>query len=181
MGWHHPAGAGEDGPLHASSASEGIRPGEGNFLLLCKGASCRQSFIGLALSSQGLPWVAEGSGMVVSWAEAGAASEAMDEGDCCRNCSISIGHDPIGSHVFFMGEGRRTLIGPHFSYCYLWRNDQATFCTPGCAWGFMVLHDTFLLICAFSASLHTSLLSCVPDPFLGSPFNSIHPHQFSST
>lgn len=71
MGWHHPAGAGEDGPLPASSASEGIRPGEGNFLLFCKGAFCRQSFVGLALTSQDLPWVAEGSGMVVSWTEAG--------------------------------------------------------------------------------------------------------------
>lgn len=27
--------------------------------------------MGLALTSQGLPWVAESSGMVVSWAEAG--------------------------------------------------------------------------------------------------------------
>lgn len=27
--------------------------------------------MGLALTSQGLPWMAEGSGMVVSWAEAG--------------------------------------------------------------------------------------------------------------
>lgn len=71
MGWHHPAGAGEDGPRHASSALEGTRPGEGNFLLFCKGAFCRQSSMGLALTSQGLPWMAEGSGMVVSWAEAG--------------------------------------------------------------------------------------------------------------
>lgn len=27
--------------------------------------------MGLTLTSQGLPWVAEGSGMVASWAEAG--------------------------------------------------------------------------------------------------------------
>lgn len=54
-----------------SNALEGIGPGEGNFLLFCNGAFCRQSFMGLALTSQGLPWVAEGSGMVVSGAEAG--------------------------------------------------------------------------------------------------------------
>lgn len=112
-----------------------------------------------------------------------AAPEATDEGGCCRDCSISVEHDPIGSHVFLPGEGRRALIEPQFSYSCLRRNNQATFGTPGsgCAWGCMVLHDTFLLICVFSASLYTSLLSCAPDPFLGSPSNTIHTHQFSST
>lgn len=52
--------------------------------------------MGLALTSQGLPWVAESSGMVV-WAA------PVDKGDCCRGCFISVEHDPVGIHIFLLG------------------------------------------------------------------------------
>lgn len=38
----------------------------------------------------------------------------VDKGDCCRGCFISVEHDPVGIHVFLLGEGRRTLIEPQF-------------------------------------------------------------------
>lgn len=88
-----------------------------------------------------------------------AAPEAVDKGDCYRDCFISVERDPIGSHVFLAGGRRRTLLEAQFSYCCLRRNDQATFGTPGCgcAWGCTVLNDTWFLLCVFSASLYTSL------------------------
>lgn len=102
-----------------------------------------------------------------------AAPEAMDKGDCCRDRFISVEHDLIGSHVFLLGEGRRTLLKPQFSYCCLRRNDQATFGTPGCgcAWGCTVLNDTSFCSVSFLPPSIPPWLSRGPDPFLGSPFN----------
>lgn len=89
-----------------------------------------------------------------------AAPDAVDESDCTGIVPSVLNTIPLEVMSSCQREGRRSLVEPQFSYCCLRGSDQATFGTPGCgcAWGCMVLHDTFLLLCVFSASLYTSLV-----------------------